>query len=103
MIEFTEYHQAFLRDNFERLGRKKCAERLNVSESTIYRWVGLLGIAKAKPRKEVKAVEVTKPAVTAEIGYCVDCQHYILGGQCGKTGRLTGALNEKPCFKRNTL
>lgn len=57
----------------------------------------------SKPSKNVVKAIVVTPAVEVEKGYCVDCKHYILGGQCGKTGRRTGALNEKPCFKRNTL
>lgn len=24
--------------------------------------------------------------------YCMDCEHYIPGGVCGKTGKVTGAL-----------
>lgn len=27
--------------------------------------------------------------------YCMDCEHYVLGGICGKTGKITGALKEK--------
>lgn len=26
--------------------------------------------------------------------YCMDCEHYVPGGVCGKTGKITGALRE---------
>lgn len=26
--------------------------------------------------------------------YCMDCEHYIPGGVCGKDGKVTGALKE---------
>ena len=26
--------------------------------------------------------------------YCMDCEHYVPGGVCGKNGKVTGALKE---------
>ena len=106
MFELTDYHKAWLADNYGKVSRKDCAKHFHVSPTTIDRWVKELGLrarASKDPSKDPsKDVEV-KPAVEALKGYCVDCLHYVVGGHCGKTGRLTGALNKKHCFKQNTL
>ena len=108
-IELTEYHIKWMQTNYGNVSRKDCAKHFNVSVTTIDRWVKELGLqARApkdhsKPSKKPSKVVEVKPAVEAQKGYCMDCEHYIFGGHCGKTGRLTGALNEKPCFKQNTL
>lgn len=57
----------------------------------------------AKKKRPVEANNEVEVNPSVEVGYCIDCKHYILGGQCGRTGKITGALNEKPCFKTNTL
>lgn len=111
-IELTEYHIKWMQDNYGKLSRKECADHFHVSTRTIDRWADRLELtyqirSKPKPNKEPskkpsKVVEET-PAVDAPKGYCMDCEHYIVGGQCGKNGKPTGALNEKLCFKQNTL
>lgn len=110
MKVITDFHRSWLTNNYGKVTSKECAARLGVSERTICRWAKEFGLTNdrvskitSKPSKKVvKVVEVT-PDIEAEKGYCVDCKHYVLGGECEKTGKLTGALNEKPCFKRNTL
>ena len=105
-IELTEYHIKWMQTNYGNVSRKDCAKHFQVSVTTIDRWVKELGLqvrARARAsKKPSKVVEIT-PAVEAQKGYCMDCEHYIFGGHCGKNGKPTGALNEKPCFKQNTL
>lgn len=105
-IELTEYHIKWMQTNYGNVSRKDCAKHFQVSVTTIDRWVKELGLQVRAPKdlskKPSKVVEV-KPAVEAQKGYCMDCEHYILGGKCGKSGKPTGALNEKSCFKQNTL
>lgn len=105
-IELTEYHIKWMQTNYGNVSRKDCAKHFQVSVTTIDRWVKELGLQVRAPKdpnkKPSKVVEV-KPAVEALKGYCMDCEHYIFGGHCGKNGKPTGALNEKPCFKQNTL
>lgn len=108
-IELTEYHIKWMQTNYGNVSRKDCAKHFQVSVTTIDRWVKELNLRVRAPKdpskpskKPSKDVEI-KSAVEALKGYCVDCLHYVVGGHCGKTGRLTGALNEKPCFKQNTL
>ena len=104
-IELTDYHIKWMQENYGKVSRKECAEHLKVSVTTIGRWVKELGLQmrpseyKAGVKKKKLSVEVVEDG---EIGYCLDCKHYIFGGFCGKTNRHTGALNEKQCFKRNT-
>jgi len=115
MKKLTEYHKTWLQENYGRVSREECAWRLKCSSRTVDRWVSELGLqtqtrkpkdpskpskpSKIKPSKDVEV----KPSVEALKGYCMDCEHYIFGGHCGKNGKPTGALNEKPCFKQNTL
>lgn len=108
MKRLTEYQTTWLQENYGKMSREECALRLHCSTRTIDRWINKLGLQinkPSKPSKPSKVIEVVeeKPAVDFQKGYCMDCKHYIVGGQCGKNGKPTGALNEKPCFKQNTL
>lgn len=52
----------------------------------------------AKKKKPVEAQKNTAPDVgQVREGYCLDCALYKVGGICGKSGRLTGALQIKKC------
>ena len=102
MKKLTEYHKTWLKENYGKVSRENCALRLKCSNRTIDRWVSELGLQVRAPKDPSKIVEV-KPAVEALKGYCMDCEHYIFGGHCGKNRKPTGALNEKPCFKQNSL
>ena len=108
-IELTEYHIKWMQTNYGNVSRKDCAKHFQVSVTTIDRWVKELGLQvrapkdPSKPSKKPSKVVEVKSAVEAQKGYCMDCEHYIFGGHCGKNGKPTGALNEKPCFKQNTL
>lgn len=52
----------------------------------------------AKKKKPVEAQKNTAPDVgLVKEGYCLDCALYKVGGICGKSGRLTGALHIKNC------
>lgn len=95
--------EKWLRENYPLLTAKECAKELMVSPSKIKVWARELGLRKnkaamGKDRKE--PIVIARPKFTGDIGYCRECKHYVLGGHCGKTGKETGALNEKQCFKR---
>ena len=52
----------------------------------------------AKKKKSVEAEKSKAPDVgQVSEGYCLDCALYKVGGICGKSGRLTGALHYKNC------
>lgn len=94
----------WLKENYHQLSLKECAKELMVSVSTIKNWSHQLGLRKYKPSlgKDRKLpLKVEKPKMSEDIDYCRHCKHYCAGGLCGKTGRYTGSLNEKQCFKRN--
>ena len=100
-IELTDYHIKWMQENYCNVSRKDCAQHFQVSTTTIDRWAKQLGLRKKQGSKVIR--EKRKVPVEALKGYCMDCEHYIFGGHCGKNGKPTGALNEKPCFKQNTL
>lgn len=102
-IELTDDIISWMNENFGKASRKECALHCNVSVCTIDRWARQLGLF-ARKSKDIKQILETNPAPEKPIkdrGYCIDCEHYVVGGTCARTARYTGALNEKPCFKRN--
>lgn len=104
MSTMTEYQKEWLLKNYGRIGRKESANYLRVCPSTLDGWIKELGIARQK-REKRKTPKVSAPdTVQSDIekGYCRECMSYIAGGWCDKTGKITGALNEKKCFKRNS-
>lgn len=108
MKKLTEHYKTWLQENYGKVSRENCALRLKCSCRTIDRWASELGLTNkrkdpSKPSKKPSKVVEVELLVEAKKGYCVDCKHYVMGGQCGEKGRYTGALNEKPCFERNTL
>lgn len=108
MREFTEAEKQWLRDNYHSMKQCDCARHLHCSDGIIRRLVKELGIFEARKhydqnsklsKKEKKAAAVKSINDSGE-GYCLDCFYYLVGGHCTKTGRDTGALNKKQCFKR---
>lgn len=106
-IELTDTIVEWMKENYGVLERRECAKHIGVSTTTIDRWAQQLALRKTRCHVQpVKYKKKKRPGVEVEAkgedkGYCVDCEHYILGGHCGMTNRHTGALNEKKCFKRN--
>lgn len=108
MREFTEEEKQWLRDNYAQMKQRECARHLHCSDNVIRRAVKELGIFEArktydqKPKqsKKEKKAAVIKSMNDSGEGYCLDCFYYLAGGHCTKTGRDTGALNKKQCFKR---
>lgn len=91
MAKMTNEHIAWLKENYGNKSRSECAKFLMVHISTVTKYVKMLNLEENTQKKATSKMD---------IGYCLDCKHYILGGNCAKTGRYTGALNEKICFKR---
>ena len=103
MIELTEYHIKWMHENYGKVSRKKCAQYFHVSTTTIDRWAKLLDLRKRHNQNIGIDEQDTTEHEDIPIGYCMDCEHYIAGGHCENTGRSTGALNEKRCFKSKEL
>jgi hypothetical protein len=91
MGKITEEGVRWLRANYPKKSKKECAQVLMVHISTVSKFIRLLNL------DSNQAVDVKQPKLSK--GYCLDCEHYISGGDCSKTHRATGALNEKLCFK----
>lgn len=100
MIELTESMATWLTENYGKVPMKECTKRFQVSETTVRKWVRMLGMnpsLKAALKEKVKPVEVE----IKERHFCADCIFYQSGGYCRKNRRHTGALNDKGCFKQN--
>ena len=102
-IDLTDEMASWLKENYGKMTQRECAKYFKISIATISRWIKILGLSPRKPKEIKKILEVdqslNKPI--GERGYCIDCKHYVVGGNRARTARYTGALNEKPCFKRN--
>lgn len=102
-IDLTDEMASWLKENYGKMTQRECAKYFKISIATISRWIKILGLSPRKP-KEIKKILETDNSMDkpiSERGYCIDCKHYVVGGNCARTARYTGALNEKPCFKRN--
>lgn len=96
----TEEEQSWLVNNYESMLQPDIARCLGVSTETVRKYVQKLGVRKARKKKAKPVVEVNPIPALLE-GYCIDCAYYMVGGICRNTGRSTGALNKKHCFKNN--
>lgn len=102
--EFTEQEKQWLIDNYPTTKQSECAKHLMVSDTVIIRLVKELGLKKIrKPGIIGKKSEKKKllGIFDGQKGYCIDCIYYEVGGKCLRTGKDTGALNRKVCFKDN--
>lgn len=105
MREFTETEKQWLRDNYHSMKQCDCAKHLHCSGGVIRRLAKQLGIYEYRKSydqlelNKAKKVEAVKAINQDDKGYCLDCCYYLAGGHCSKTGRDTGALNKKICFK----
>ena len=104
MKHLTEKEIQWLIDNYPTMKQSDCAKQLMVSDNVVRRFAKELGLKKIrKPSVEVnKPTNTPKPSVLeAGKGYCLECAFYVVGGICGRNGRMTGALHKKECFKDN--
>lgn len=102
--EFTEAEKEWLKENYSKMSQKDCATYLHCTNNTVRTLAKKLGIYVNKHplRVEDKKEVVVIPAyLNSGENFCLDCAYYLVGGNCGKTGRITGALHKKSCFKRN--
>ena len=104
MRRLTETETQWLIDNYPKMRQCDCAEHLMVSRNVIRRAARDLGLQKEEKPTVVSKPKETKPKpgiIEAGKGYCLECAFYVVGGVCGRTARLTGALHRKECFKPN--
>ena len=95
---FTEEELAWLEANYQQMTLRDCAKHLMISKDLVSRTAKRLGLDIGKKRP-VEARKNVAPGVNRwGEGYCLDCVLYKIGGICGKTRRLTGALHKKKCF-----
>ena len=103
--QLTEKEKQWLIDNYHTKKQCDCARHLNISKNVIRRFAKELGIYEKKTPAVVSKKPKAKPDIIDVIedgkGYCLECAYYVLGGTCGKNGRITGALHKKGCFKAN--
>lgn len=102
MKTLTEKETQWLIDNYDTMTQAACAKHLMVSDTDVRRLAKELGIYK----KKNPAVKANKPKEKPSIleagkGYCLECAYYVVGGICGRNGKITGALHKKECFKVN--
>lgn len=105
MRYLTDKERQWLIDNYPNMRNCDCAEHLMVSRNVIRRYAIELGLEKVrKPSAEVNKPKDKKPKpgiMESGKGYCIECAFYVVGGVCGRTARITGALHKKECFKPN--
>ena len=95
---FTEEELAWLEANYQQMTSRDCAKHLLISKDLVSRTAKRLGLDIGKKRP-VEARKNVAPGINQGVeGYCLDCALYKIGGMCGKTRRLTGALHKKKCF-----
>lgn len=90
--KMTDESIEWLKANYSKLGRVECAKQLMVHKTTISKYAKLCNLT------ENNAPVISDSSLRK--GYCMDCEHYMPIGQCARTKRYTGALNEKQCFKQ---
>lgn len=91
---FTEKEKQWLIDNYATMKQADCAKHLMVSANVVRRLAKELGIYE----KKNLAIEVNKPKARPDIleagkKYCIECAFYVVGGICGRNGRIIGALH----------
>lgn len=83
-----------------------CRRELHISFKRLWELVESLGLEKEKPtdfeiNKKVQ-VKTKHKRVHVDEGcskYCMDCIHYVPGGNCERKGKI-GALWQKKCFNK---
>ena len=95
---FSEEELAWLEANYQQMSLRDCAKHLQISKDLVSRTAKRLGLDIGKKRPVEARKNVAPGVVRRDEGYCLDCTFYKIGGMCGKSGRLTGALHKKKCF-----
>ena len=104
--ELTAKEEKWLRENYPIKTLKDCGKKLGMSAYAVRCWAQRLKIADGTkhPIRTYTPVQakpkVKKPVEPISYEYCIDCEHYGLGGWCVKFAKITGALNNKPCFTK---
>ena len=105
MRAFTEKEKQWLIEHYHTMKQCECASHLCCSDDTVRRLAKQLGIYVKRTTHEAgkKKVEVVNVTMCDEgDGYCIYCCHYRSNGHCAKTGKDTGALHKKVCFKEKS-
>lgn len=98
--EFTPEELDWLRENYPITTDYVCRTHLHICNERLLRLVAEMGLQKRiiikerKPRPKVYIYLDDK----APGGFCMDCNKYVPGGQCGRNGKEVGALWIKRCF-----
>lgn len=95
---FTEEELAWLEANYQQMTLRDCAKHLQISKDLVSKTAKRLGLDIGKKRPVEAQKNVAPDVNQGDEGYCLDCALYKIGGLCGKSGRLTGALHKKKCF-----
>ena len=107
MRVFTEEEKQWVRENYNRMKQCECCKYLHCTDGVLRRVAKEVGVyvarktydQKPKLNKKAKKEAAIKTINESGEGYCIDCLYYMAGGHCSKTGKDTGALHKKICFK----
>lgn len=98
----TDEDRDWLKENYPHLTNKTCLQHLKIGFKTLKALVAECGLeykcgthanTKEKLKSNWKEDDIN-------IGYCIDCSRYVIGGSCGRTGKCVGALWKKKCFEQ---
>ena len=97
----------WLKQNYATTTDHKLRTHLHMSQERLTRLAKEFGLKKEMVDPDRVGLFTTKKKKTKKVlhqdeestDFCMDCQKYVKGGICGKTGKEVGALWQKKCFK----
>lgn len=99
MREFSAEEKQWVIDHYLKVKLKDIAKYIGCSPILIRRLVKELGIWREPHHCGNKLMERIPDSMHSEGDrYCIECAHYLKGGNCGKSGKTIGALHQKKCF-----
>ena len=95
----TAEEEKWFRENYGKLSQNKIAKQLMVSPNTVREIAIRLGLRISSNFRYSAANAAIPTIIEHGNNYCIDCEHYLIGGTCSRNGRITGALHKKSCFE----
>lgn len=103
--KLTPEQIAWLKENYAKTSDNRCRNVLGITFKRLWALADEFGLVKDKPtdfeilrQEQIKPRNKTLHLEDTSQGYCLDCEKYIKGGICGKSGKWVGALWQKKCF-----
>lgn len=99
---FTGEDRDWLKENYPHLSNTACQRHLKCAIESLKKLVAECGLTYKGANTNV-VVKKEKNPIWQDAGtkgcVCLDCDNYVHGGLCSKTGKWVGALWQKKCFK----